>query len=92
MSFLGFCGGEKFKDHFKDGTYCCAKCGNALFKSDHKFQHGSPWPAFSSAAGASNVKRVYQDGHNAYKVACGACGYKLGHEFLGDGPKGGSRF
>lgn len=33
-----------------------------------------------------------QEGPMALKVSCGKCGNGLGHEFLGDGPKGTSRF
>ena len=28
----------------------------------------------------------------ALKVSCGRCGNPLGHEFVGDGPGGGSRY
>ena len=31
-------------------------------------------------------------GPRALKVSCAKCGNGLGHEFLGDGPQGGSRF
>eukprot|EP00232_Nephroselmis_pyriformis_P030155 CAMPEP_0182853462 /NCGR_PEP_ID=MMETSP0034_2-20130328/713_1 /TAXON_ID=156128 /ORGANISM="Nephroselmis pyriformis, Strain CCMP717" /LENGTH=118 /DNA_ID=CAMNT_0024984233 /DNA_START=35 /DNA_END=388 /DNA_ORIENTATION=+ len=80
-----FCGwsGEKWKDHFEKGNYKCTKCGSILFTSEAKYQHNSPWPAFQEAAG---VKRLYQDGGNAWKVGCKECEQPLGHEFVGDGP------
>mmetsp|Transcript_28435 Transcript_28435/g.90596 ORF Transcript_28435/g.90596 Transcript_28435/m.90596 type:complete len:112 (+) Transcript_28435:71-406(+) len=71
------------------GNYKCTKCGSILFTSEAKYQHNSPWPAFQEAAG---VKRLYQDGGNAWKVGCKECEQPLGHEFVGDGPGDASRW
>ena len=70
----------------------CSKCDNELFLSTKKFEHSSPWPAFTETVTPESVsKRTESPG--ALKVSCGKCGNSLGHEFVNDGPKGGqSRF
>uniref|UniRef100_A0A8B9N5Q0 Methionine sulfoxide reductase B1 n=1 Tax=Accipiter nisus TaxID=211598 RepID=A0A8B9N5Q0_9AVES len=74
------------------GIYVCAKCGHELFSSHAKYEHSSPWPAFTETVHEDSVsKRKERPG--ALKVSCGKCGNGLGHEFLNDGPKRGlSRF
>uniref|UniRef100_A0A8C0VS14 Methionine sulfoxide reductase B1 n=1 Tax=Cyanistes caeruleus TaxID=156563 RepID=A0A8C0VS14_CYACU len=68
--------------------YVCAKCGHELFSSRAKYEHSSPWPAFTETLrGDSVAKREERPG--ALKVTCGKCGNGLGHEFLNDGPKKG---
>lgn len=92
MSFCSFFGGEVYKDHFENGVYVCVSCGYELFSSRTKFEHSSPWPAFSETVHKDSVSK-YVERPNALKVSCGKCGNSLGHEFLNDGPKKGqSRF
>lgn len=92
MSFCSFFGGEKYKDHYETGVYCCSKCGYPLFSSKSKYKHSSPWPAFTETIHEDSLsKKIESPG--ALKIRCGKCGNGLGHEFLGDGPKAGqSRF
>nr|XP_049600607.1 methionine-R-sulfoxide reductase B1-A isoform X5 [Syngnathus scovelli] len=59
MSFCSFYGREVYKDHFKPGIYACAKCEHHLFTSRSKFEHSSPWPAFTETVHQDSVaKRV----------------------------------
>uniref|UniRef100_A0A673MXY6 Methionine sulfoxide reductase B1a n=1 Tax=Sinocyclocheilus rhinocerous TaxID=307959 RepID=A0A673MXY6_9TELE len=84
MSFCSFSGGEFYKGHFETGMYVCAECGHELFSSSSKYEHSSPWPAFTETIHENSVKA---------EVKCGKCGNGLGHEFVNDGPKHGlSRF
>ncbi|XP_062508221.1 methionine-R-sulfoxide reductase B1-A-like [Corticium candelabrum] len=90
MSFCGWTG-EKYKNHFGDGIYVCSQCGYELFNSITKFKHDSPWPAFTETMHTDSVSKR-EESPRALKVSCGKCGNGLGHEFLGDGPDGKSRF
>ena len=38
----------KYYAHHETGTYLCVCCGQALFRSDEKFESGSGWPSFSA--------------------------------------------
>ncbi|HTC00993.1 MAG TPA: peptide-methionine (R)-S-oxide reductase MsrB [Ferruginibacter sp.] len=69
------------------GTYYCAVCGNALFRSDAKFASTCGWPSFFESIRKNSV--IYRD-DNSYdmhrtEVICGRCGSHLGHIF-DDGP------
>lgn len=50
--------GEKWKDHFETGKYVCSDCGNDLFTSRAKYEHDSPWPAFSETIHQDSVAKV----------------------------------
>jgi peptide-methionine (R)-S-oxide reductase len=75
---------EKSKDI---GTYYCAVCGNALFKSDTKFDSGCGWPSFYEPVSKESV--IYETDHTygmeRTEVMCGRCKSHLGHVF-NDGP------
>jgi len=61
-------------------------------KSQQKYEHHTPWPAFKNPVHEDSLSKVLES-EGAYKVSCGKCGNPLGHEFLKDGPDGvGSRF
>lgn len=68
--------------------YVCSNCGNELFHSQTKYEHSSPWPAFTHLIREDSVTRV-KESSTAIKISCSKCGNGLGHEFLGDGPKKG---
>ncbi|RXG54908.1 Methionine-R-sulfoxide reductase B1 [Armadillidium vulgare] len=94
MSFCSWIKEEEYRDHFQAGFYVCSECGNKLFSSICKFEHDTPWPAFTNPITPDSVSKVPEEGRQgALKVSCGKCGNGLGHEFLKGGPDGvASRF
>jgi peptide-methionine (R)-S-oxide reductase len=83
-------GSGKYVDFDGDGMYHCAACGQALFKSDSKFDSTMPgligWPAFSEAAASGAVELKDDDSLGAHRteVVCTNCGSHLGHLFEDD--------
>ena len=75
---------EKLKDI---GTYYCAVCGNALFKSDTKFESGCGWPSFYETISKGAIIYTPDNTHGMARteVQCGKCKSHLGHVF-DDGP------
>jgi len=70
----------------RTGTFHCAGCGEALFRSDEKYESGSGWPSFWAPlerAVATSTDRNY--GMTRVEVHCARCGGHLGHVFP-DGP------
>ena len=77
----------KYWDETKKGTYYCAACGNALFRSDSWFASGCGWPSFFEPIRKNSViyKHDSSYGMERTEVLCGRCGAHLGHVF-DDGP------
>ncbi len=82
---------EGFKDA---GTYYCAVCGNALFRSDTKFESGCGWPSFYEPISKSSIIYVPDNslGMSRTEVECGRCKSHLGHVFEDGPPPTGLRF
>jgi peptide-methionine (R)-S-oxide reductase len=85
---------SKFEKSKETGTYYCAVCGNALFKSDTKFDSGCGWPSFYEAISKTSI--IYAE-DNSYgmqrtEVMCGRCKSHLGHLFNDGPPPTGLRF
>ncbi len=77
----------KYNDFDLIGTYYCAACGNALFKSDNKFSSGCGWPSFFESLKEGSVNYHLDKSHGMIRteVLCGRCDAHLGHVF-DDGP------
>jgi methionine-R-sulfoxide reductase len=84
----------KYNDFDGIGSYYCAACGNALFRSDAKFTSTCGWPSFFEPLRENGV--VYQSdtsfGMNRIEVLCGRCGGHLGHLFDDGPPPTGKRY
>lgn len=77
----------RYDDFWEEGTYACAACGEVLFSSRTKYEHGTGWPSFTAPVQPKVL--VYHDdlshGMRRIEVRCASCGAHLGHVF-DDGP------
>ena len=76
------------------GTYYCAVCGNALFKSNTKFESGCGWPSFYEPISKGSIIYAPDNsfGMTRNEVMCGRCKSHLGHVFDDGPPPTGLRF
>ncbi len=76
------------------GTYYCAACGNALFRSDAKFASTCGWPSFFEPIREQSIVYQPDSSHGMLRteVVCGRCGAHLGHIFDDGPPPTGKRF
>ena len=82
-------------EHYKEiGTYYCAACGNALFKSDTKFDSGCGWPSFYEPISKGSIIYTPDHSHGMIRteVQCGRCKAHLGHVFEDGPPPTGLRY
>jgi methionine-R-sulfoxide reductase len=73
---------EIYKDHKKEGTYKCSKCGYPLFTSSSKFNSGTRWPSFRKGMNDAIVtKDDNSHGMHRIEILCKKCDHHLGHVF-----------
>lgn len=74
-------------NHFETGLYRCKACGQALFRSNGKFESSCGWPSFFEpiAPGTLSYAEDHTHGMHRTEVKCGRCDAHLGHVF-DDGP------
>ena len=71
----------------RKGTFVCAGCGLALFKSDWKFESGTGWPSFYTAIpGALATRTDHKLIVPRTEYHCAQCLGHQGHVF-DDGPR-----
>lgn len=85
---------SKFEKFNETGTYYCAACGNALFKSDTKFDSGCGWPSFYEPISSTSLINTpdHSHGMDRIEVQCGRCKAHLGHVFEDGPPPTGLRY
>lgn len=78
---------SSLNDEKRAGTFACAGCGQALFKSAQKFDSGTGWPSFFDVLdGAVETKRDSKLLRPRIEYHCSRCGGHQGHVFE-DGPQ-----
>ena len=78
---------NRYWNNHAAGLYRCTCSGNAVFRSEHKFDSGTGWPSFSAPVAPGNVYTL-RDASLAEirnEVLCVKCDAHLGHVF-DDGP------
>jgi peptide-methionine (R)-S-oxide reductase len=79
-------GSSPLNDEHRPGTFVCAGCNLAVFRSQDKFDSGTGWPSFTRAipghVGTETDTSLFMA---RTAVHCRRCGGHLGHVF-DDGP------
>ncbi|NBX93193.1 MAG: peptide-methionine (R)-S-oxide reductase [Proteobacteria bacterium] len=77
----------KFYHHQEEGTYHCAGCELALFRSEEKYESGSGWPSYWAPYNESCLEYKNDLSHSMVRIeiVCSRCSSHLGHVF-DDGP------
>jgi peptide-methionine (R)-S-oxide reductase len=79
---------NKYWNNHAAGLYRCTCCGNAVFRSEDKFDSDTGWPSFSLPLAAENIYTLKDASLAAEvrtEVLCAKCDGHLGHVF-NDGP------
>jgi peptide-methionine (R)-S-oxide reductase len=81
-------GSSPLLNEHRKGTFACAGCGLALFKSDWKFESGTGWPSFYTAIPGALGRKVDHGlpFEERIEYHCAQCLGHQGHVF-NDGPR-----
>ncbi len=85
---------NRYWNNHKPGLYRCVCCGNALFRSQDKFDSGTGWPSFSLPIAKENTETRADATLSVARVEvlCRKCDAHLGHVFDDGPPPSGSRY
>ena len=86
--------GRYWKVTAEKGIYRCVCCGNALFRSEQKFDSGTGWPSFWAPISEHNVRTKTDVAFfmERTEVLCAKCDAHLGHVFQDGPPPTGLRY
>ena len=84
----------KYWNTTQAGTYHCACCGTALFRSDTKFDAGCGWPSYFEPIRPELILEATDESHGMIRteVMCNICEAHLGHVFPDGPPPTGLRY
>jgi len=84
----------RYADTTRAGTYHCVCCGQAIFRSDAKFDAGCGWPSFFEPLDGARLmeRRDESLGLVRTEIRCAMCDAHLGHLFADGPPPTGLRY